>query len=215
MTQQGEPRVGPAGLEVEPDVPPLLGLVMAGGRSRRMGRDKALLDFHGMSQVRWTARLLRTLCPEVHISCRPGQDLGGAEEEGFTRIHDELEGQGPMAGFLAAQAVRPDAAWLAVACDLPRLDETTLRYLVDARDADALATAYRAAEGGLPEPLCAIYEPAARAAFQRALATGRRCPRKLLIENAARVRLVDLPQPRALDNVNTPDEAARTLGGRP
>lgn len=185
----------------------LLGLVMAGGYSRRMGRDKALLDFHGMPQALWAARWLNKVCGSVFISCREGQDLGGAEQQGFARIHDLEEGQGPMGGMLAAHAARPDAAWLTVACDLPRLDEDTLRHLVEARDDRALATVYRSAGEGLPEPLCAIYEPAAMSCFREALEAGRRCPRKVLIEQEERVKLVELPNPRALENVNTPEEA--------
>lgn len=182
---------------------PLGGLVMAGGYSRRMGRDKAGLDYHGRPQWEWTRDLLREVVDWVGISCREEQKLGAPSE----RIPDTVPGQGPIGGFLAAHARAPGYAWLAVACDLPRLDEEGLHALVAARAPGLLATAYASAEG-LPEPLCAIYEPAIFPRLREALAGGTGCPRRVLRELGDRVRLVPLPRPDLLDNANTPKEAA-------
>jgi len=198
---------------------PLHGLVLAGGLSRRMGRDKALLQFHELPQAVWTARLLAAFCVDVACSCRPDQDIGAGPRRvppgGPRRIHDLLPDQGPMAGLAAAHADRPQAAWLVVACDLPRLTADTLRRLVAARAQDCIATAYRSAHDGLPEPLCTVYEPAAFPIVAAAMAAGLRCPRRLLIGEAARVRLLDLADPGALDNANTPEDLAAIVGSRP
>ena len=105
---------------------------------------------------------------------------------------------------MAAQAKYPDAAWLVLACDLPFLDEGTLTTLIAARDPQRLATAFRSSHDVLPEPLCAIYEPASREAILAHIASGKNCPRKFLINSD--VQLLDEPNPHALDNVNTPDE---------
>jgi molybdopterin-guanine dinucleotide biosynthesis protein A len=187
----------------------LQGLVMAGGFSRRMGRDKALLDYHGPSQVQWTAELLSEVCDRVSISCRSSQDLGEVDGERFARIHDRIDGRGPMEGICAAHRLEPEAAWLAVACDLPRLDVDTLRLLVESRDPGMLATAFRADRDGLPEPLCAIYEPAIVPRMRQRLEEDQRCPRRLLLDASERVRLIDLRHPQALDNINTPEEELR------
>ncbi len=88
-----------------------------------------------------------------------------------------------------------------LACDLPFLDAATLDTLIAARDRDGDATAFKSSHDGLPEPLCAIYEPRARQSIAAYLTAGRNCPRKFLIN--ARTRLLDQPNPRALDNVNT------------
>ena len=69
-----------------------------------------------------------------------------------------------------------------------------------------LVTAYRSAHDGLPEPLCAIYEPATRAPILAAIEAGRHCPRKFILGTG--VPLVELPEATALDNVNTPEELA-------
>ncbi|MGH8270439.1 MAG: MoaD/ThiS family protein, partial [Steroidobacteraceae bacterium] len=70
-------------------------------------------------------------------------------------------------------------------------------------------TAYRSSHDGLPEPLCAIYEPSSREAIRAHVASGRDCPRKFLIN--ADTELIDQPGPGVLDNVNTPKEYGSAL----
>ncbi len=187
---------------------PVYGLVMAGGLSRRMGRDKARIDYHGIPQAVWTARLLEEACSRVFVSCREDQDLGFTERDDLHRIHDIEPNLGPIGGFISAHRAHPQAAWIAVGCDLPRLTAGTLRFLIAQRDAGKLCTAYRSVLGGLPEPLCALYEPAIMQVFEEALARDLRCPRRILIDQEHQVKLIDLPGPDALDNVNTPEEAS-------
>ena len=182
---------------------PLYGLVLAGGRSTRMQRDKAALAYHGRTQLEWAMELVKPFVERAFVSVRPDQTQDPVRAQ-FDQIVDELENVGPIAGIMAAQAVHPDAAWLVLACDLPYLDAATLKHLIWAREADRTATAYRSSHDGLPEPLCAIYEPASREAIKAFMATGKICPRKFLIRSEA--HLIDEPNPRALDNVNTPEE---------
>ncbi len=183
--------------------PVLYGLVLAGGRSSRMQRDKAALQYHGTSQLEWAVGQLRNHVERVFVSVRPDQ-TGDPVRSRFEQIVDVEDNLGPVAGILAAQAKFPQAAWLVLACDLPFLDDATLGFLTRERASDRMATAYRSSRDRLPEPLCAIYEPASRAALAQHVAGGRICPRKFLIN--ADVKLLDELNPRALDNVNTPGE---------
>lgn len=185
---------------------PLHGLVLAGGYSRRMGCDKALLDIHGEPQALWTARLLARVCGRVFVSCRQGQNLGFPDDAGFTSIHDTVEGLGPMGGILEAAQAYPSAAWLVVACDLPRLSAPVLEHLVAQRDPALQATAFISAHDGLPEPLCAVYEPSIIPLLKASSARGRRCPRKLMIRHREQLRLLALPLSIALDNCNYPED---------
>ena len=84
-----------------------------------------------------------------------------------------------------------------------------LKELLRRRDPNALATAYKSAHDGLPEPLCAIWEPSAAPVLADYQAAGSDCPRKFLIRHGA--HLLDLPDPRALDNVNTPEEYSQAV----
>jgi molybdopterin-guanine dinucleotide biosynthesis protein A len=124
-------------------------------------------------------------------------------------IVDRGDIEGPIAGINAAFARFPDAAWLVLACDLPFLDARTLDTLIAARAADHDATAFRSSHDGLPEPLCAIYEPRSRAGLAAHIAAGRNCPRKFLI--SAHTRVLEQPNPRSLDNVNTVDEYRQAM----
>lgn len=180
--------------------PVLYGLVLAGGRSTRMHRDKAALAYHGRSQLAETFERLGTVATRVFVSVRADQ-VTEPLRSAFPQIVDRQEFGGPLAGILSAQATHPDAAWIVVACDLPFLDARVLQHLAAHRDRAALATAFRSAHDSLPEPLCAIYEPHSRAPLAAYAAAGRSCPRKFLIESGA--TLLELPDPHALDNVNS------------
>jgi molybdopterin-guanine dinucleotide biosynthesis protein A len=186
----------------------LAGVVLTGGFSSRMGRDKALIEYHGEPHYLYTAKLLKAAGLEVFISCRADQLLPGHDALVFPRLHDAVQGQGPIAGILSALAAKPGHAVLAVACDLPRLNRKTIDHLVHARDPARLATCYRSEYGGLPEPLCAIYEPAMQTVFEEALSSGIRCPRKVLMQNLDRVNVIEPVEPGALDNFNSPADIA-------
>lgn len=183
---------------------PLYGLVLAGGESRRMGRDKALLEYHGRPQVAWAFELLARHCERTFVSVRAAQSADGVRSA-LPQIVDGALGSGPVAGIAAAQATHPDAAWLVVACDLPFLSDATVAHLVRQRGRHAV-TAYRSTHDSLPEPLCAIYEPVTRHAIIDFVGAGKHCPRKFIITSG--VPLVELPDATALDNVNTPEELA-------
>jgi len=187
---------------------PLAGLVLAGGRSTRMQRDKASLAFAGETQLARAMRLVAAHTTRAYVSVRPEQ-RAEAERARWPQVEDRLVDVGPAAGILAAQEMLPDHAWLVVAVDLPLLDDATLAALCAARDPTAAATAYRASSDGLPEPLCAIWEPSSRGPLAAFVAGGRSCPRKFLLTHGA--RLVTLAAPGALANVNTPDDYAAAI----
>jgi molybdopterin-guanine dinucleotide biosynthesis protein A len=181
----------------------LFGLVLAGGASSRMRTDKATLQYHGQPQLRWAFDLVSKVCAASFVSVRPDQ-RDDAARGSYPQIVDRQPGIGPIAGISAALAEHPKAAWLVLACDLPFLTEHTLQHLILHRDPHKIATAYRSAHDGLPEPLCAIWEPAAREPVLAYIASGKQCPRKFLINSDT--ALLDLPERQALDNVNTVEE---------
>ena len=181
------------------------GLVLGGGASRRMQHDKALIDYHGEPQLLWTWRLLARLLPRVFVSLRAEQ-RDEPLRRGLPQIVDSFADAGPAAGILSAQAQYPDVAWLVVAVDLPRLDAATLQHLLAMRDPAREATAFISHHDGLPEPLCALWEPASHARLLARVEAGKPCPRKALIE--ADTRLLQPLAAHALDNINTPEELA-------
>jgi molybdopterin-guanine dinucleotide biosynthesis protein A len=182
--------------------PPLYGLLLTGGASRRMQQDKATLAYRGEPQLLRAWRLLQEVTERTFVSARDTQ-RDDPLRAGLPLILDRYEAIGPAAGILSAQDEYPDAAWLVLACDLPLLDAATLQQLVTRRDPAAAATAFTSNHDGLPEPLCAIWEPASHGLLKQRYADGSFCPRKALMQSHTRL----LPAPgEALDNVNTPEE---------
>jgi molybdopterin-guanine dinucleotide biosynthesis protein A len=184
------------------------GLILAGGSSSRMQRDKAALQYRGQSQLDRAFELASRHVSPVFVSVRAGQAADPTRAQ-HPLIVDSVAGEGPIVGIRSALAAHPEAAWLVLACDLPFLSDAALSQLLRERDVDGLATAYRSVRDGLPEPLCAIWEPAAAAALESYQAGGGHCPRKFLIRHA--VRLLEPLDRRALDNINTPEEYAQAL----
>jgi molybdopterin-guanine dinucleotide biosynthesis protein A len=187
--------------------PILKGLVLAGGKSQRMGEDKGAIAYHGIPQREYAARMLEPLCEETYVSCRKDQ-LGEIETD-FPLLADTFEGLGPFGAILSAFREDPEAAWLVVACDLPLLNEKSIRQLRQQRNLSKLATAFNSPVNEFPEPLIAIWEPRAYPVLLQFLAQGYSCPRKALINSM--VALLDAEDPQVLTNVNNPEEKEQVL----
>ncbi len=198
--------------KMELAVPKINGLVLAGGRSLRLGSDKGKINWHGKEQREYIAELLQPFCNEVFISCREEQraELKGS----FQTVTDTFTGLGPYGAILSAFREQPDAAWLVVACDLPLLDSSVLNFLVKQRNQSCIATTFQSPHDGLPEPLVTIWEPKSYPVLLSFLAQGYSCPRKVLINSEAAI--LQPPFPNALMNVNTQEEfqKANALLGR-
>ena len=184
-------------------VPPLRGLVLAGGRSERMQTDKGALRYHGTDQRHHTAALLSEFCSDVRVSCRPDQAAEIAAA-GLTPLLDTFLNLGPLGGLLSALQLDPNAAWLVLACDLPYLTRETLRFLVENRQPSRFATTFQSPWNEFPEPLITIWEPRSYGQLLRFLGLGYSCPRKALINSD--VAVIQSPTPGDLRNVNTPEE---------
>lgn len=190
----------------------IYGLILAGGASKRMRRDKAALKYQGSTQLDRAYQILSRTLSRVFVSVRADQTSDPARAQ-RPMIVDSVAGEGAIIGIRSAFAAHPNVPWFVLACDLPFFSEALIHLLVHARDARgsaaSLATAYRSAHDALPEPLCAIWEPAAAEVLAAYQAAGGHCPRKFLIRNGA--HLIDLPDPRALDNVNTPEDYSQAV----
>ena len=110
---------------------PILGLVLAGGASRRLGRDKALLRFReGENQLDWTLRLLEPFCERLAISCQEHQKAVRRTSIDVELVVDDPAYSGPLAGVIAGLRYAAGEAVLAVACDMPLLDASAVAQVV-------------------------------------------------------------------------------------
>lgn len=184
------------------EIPKLKGLVLAGGKSTRMGKDKGLINYHGKPQREYVHELLSTIGIETFLSCREEQEA----EISLPTISDKFVGLGPFGAILSAFQSDPNAAWLVLACDLPFVNEAALNQLISSRNSSKIGTAFYNPETGFPDPLFTIYEPKSYATMLQFLALGYSCPRKVLINSDTEV--IQLTDPKVLRNINTPEERA-------
>jgi len=181
--------------------PEIKGLVLAGGKSTRMGKDKGLIDYHGQPQREYVYHLLEKFTEEVYISGRTDQQ---SELQSFRFIPDKYLGLGPLGGILSAFQHDPNAAWLIVACDLPHINSDSIAHLIKNRESNKYATAFHAPESEWPEPLISIWEPKMYPRALQFLSLGYSCPRKVMINSDT--TLVEPLRKEEVANVNTPEE---------
>lgn len=181
---------------------PTYGLVLTGGKSRRMERDKALIEYRGQPHAKYIFDVLSKYCDAVFMSARPDQWAGTALEN-LPMIYDVGADVGPIGGILTAMNAHREVNWVVVACDLVHFNERTVEKLL-ANVSEAPVTCYRNVEEGFPEPLCAVYAPKAREFFAEALRSDMRCPVKVL-KNAP-CTLIEQDDGISLANINTPEE---------
>jgi molybdopterin-guanine dinucleotide biosynthesis protein A len=184
---------------------PLIGVVLAGGLSRRMGSDKGALELEGRTLVERALMLLEPFSESVCVSIRQGQ----AAAEPYRRLRlvvDEGGVVGPAAGLLAAWSRHPDRPLLVLAADLARVGTNLLDQLVAGRrEGGRIATAFRH-PSGIPEPLCAIWEAAAYAAVRGASPPNAPSLRRLL--ETGNAELLEPQWPGQLESINTPEDLA-------
>lgn len=183
----------------------LKGIVLAGGRSTRMGRSKANICWHGKEQQYYLADLMSGFCDEVFISCRQDQQLDILPD--YNVLPDLYPTSGSLEAILTAFKKYPNHGWMVMACDVPLLDQPTLNYLVGQRDYFKIATVFENAADGLPEPLTAIWEAKSYDLFRLNHQHQNLSLRKLLIRNEAKI--IKAPNVDALINANTPADAVR------
>lgn len=188
----------------------MVGVVLTGGASRRMGRTKALIEIDGVPMAVRVADALRV------AGCASVLGYGGDPDElsslGLPVQPDRYPGTGPLGGVLGAleflddQEPRPECVFI-VACDLPALTGNHLAGIVGAagrrRDLDVVV-----ARTSSIEPACAIWRPSAIEVLRRCFDDGERALHvaiRHLVSFEVQVEIA------ALRNINTPEE----LGGYP
>lgn len=177
---------------------PRAGYVLAGGRSSRMGRDKALLPLDGATLIEHVASKVHVAAGNVSIIAPPDRyrDLP------YPVIADMVEGCGPLGGVFTALSVT-EAPWnLIVGCDMPALTVAFLEDLFRAAELPVDAVVPETA-GGL-DPLCAVYHR--RCLEKAASAIDRKILKMHDFVSTLRIRRWPVLNAAPLENINTPDQ---------
>jgi|SRR5215471_7916530 len=175
------------------------GYVLVGGRSTRMGRDKAGLPFRG-------GTLAESIAREVALAAGSVTLVGDANRG----IPDLYPGEGPLGGILTALA-HTAADWnLIVACDMPNAEAAFLRRLLESARESGADALLPCGPAGLPEPLCAVYHRRARPAIAAQFAAGVRKVTAAL--EGLHVVALEVTDDAMFQNLNTPQDWAAYVG---
>lgn len=197
---------------------PATAVVMAGGQSRRLGRDKALIPFEGEPLLARVVRRLHEVCGEVIVVGPPER---AAVVPGVRVAPDIYAGAGPLAGIHVSLKTASHDRCLVVACDMPFLNVDLMRHLLAlAPEYDVVLPRY----GGYTHQLHAVYAKTCLPYIEAQLNRGDYKIDRFFPQ--VRVRYVDEPELRRYDpllisffNVNTPESLAEAqailqTGGR-
>ena len=182
---------------------PIAGFVLAGGKSTRMGEDKASLRLEGQSLLDIACRKLLAITSEVFI-------VGSRKQFGAEAIEDIFADRGPLGGIHAALALGHAELNLVMAVDLPFVEDKFLGYLArEAKASDVVVTLPRTADGW--QPLCAVYTkdflPIAEASLE---AKKYKIDPLFPKDNTHIVELAQHPgfDPAMFQNINSPEDLA-------
>jgi len=191
---------------------PVYGGLLVGGASRRMGRAKALLAPGGGPPL--AQRAAAALSPSVDALWLLGDGPLPADLEHLPRLADAAGVPGPLAALLAALRHAPAATWLTCPCDLLAVTPEAVAWLLGEARPQRAAVLPRTAPDAPPEPLFALFAPAALPLLEALAAEPAPAPRRLA--GRPGVALVDVPPHLAAcwHDVDTPGELAAAEAAR-
>jgi len=178
---------------------PVTFILLAGGTSRRMKRDKARLPVSDKPLIQRILGQVEGLFEEILISVSPGQRLDFLP---FRLIEDEVEGQGPLGGILSGLRAAAHDVCLVAACDIPDIRIDFLeRMLEEAQDYEIVVPS---PAKGLSEPLLAVYKKSVIPKIEKLLSSSNR--QVLALFRLCRTKFVEMADPSWLRNLNTPKQ---------
>ncbi len=185
----------------------MYGLILAGGKSSRMGTEKALLDWHGQPLYQKQIALIRPFCKDVFVSVN--QANAPLFQDSNPMPDNPILGDiGPLNGVLTAFD-KYEGPWMVLGCDYPLLDAKDLEFLMSKRIPSQLATVFQNPETLKPEPLIGIYEKNANAALHEWYKTGNQSLRFFFEQN--NIHGTPPPHPKHLVSMDTPEMYASLL----
>jgi molybdopterin-guanine dinucleotide biosynthesis protein A len=183
----------------------VLGGVLIGGGSTRMGQVKSLLRYQGQTFVEVVIEVLRERTERV-VLLGEGQIPVVSPE--IARVPDPPGLAGPLAGILAALRWQRDACWILVACDLPLLRVEAIDWLLEQRRPSRWAVLPKVDHARV-EPLLAVYEPESLELLEEVVASGRRCPRHIASHPAVHTPTPPPDLHACWTNINRPEDLDR------
>ena len=178
----------------------ITGIILAGGRSSRMGTDKGLLDLNGKTFIQYSMEALNPLVSKIMIiSDNPAYDIFNVE-----RVEDIIKDSGPLAGIYAGLKKSNTEYNLVLSCDIPLVQSNVLKMLIEAENGHY--DIVQIESNGRDMPLIALYRKRCESVFLELLQNDER--RLHVAVNQCRVKKVKLREESEIftKNINTPEE---------
>lgn len=179
----------------------IYGLVLAGGKSERMGVAKAELIYFDRPQWAYCANLLAPYCDKVFVSMEHADQISDVPTD--MQLVDDHPGSGPFAGILSALKKYPDNTWLIMAVDMPGTDRAVMNRLIRFRDPDARISCFSDEQGNI-EPLLSFWEASVREEAEN-FARHNQSPLEFIRKTNSHVIELDEKQFGKLKSINTPE----------
>ena len=189
-------------------------VILAGGKSSRMGSDKALLDYEGKQFITQIAEELAWFGERI-IARGNNSGFEGKIEREWTMIPDLYPDHGPIGGLHAALSVCESDALFVVTCDMPLIESDLVRELCEMMQetdsgeerVDAYDVVISVGEGGKIHPLCGVYRKSVLPVLEEQIVSGQNRVMAALKKLRVKYVTVDMPaKERQLVNVNTPED---------
>ena len=176
-------------------------VILIGGKSSRMGRDKSLIEYHGMPQKKHLVKLLKSIDFTTFLAGREEQKNGDSKF-----LVDEALERGPVSGILSALKMRSTGSVLVLCCDQPLINSNLIQFLWDkamqAEEGVLMSCFESEAKPGVAEPFPSVWSASSRDFVEQAMSRGHYRVRDILSAN--QVALHRCPDYSKLININTP-----------
>ena len=182
----------------------LTGIILAGGRSSRMGNDKGFVKYAGKSMIEYSLEICRHLCDEILISTSNSRYA----VYGYPLIEDEISGIGPLGGIYSALKQAGNNKTIVLPCDTPFLKQELIELLIEnVNDADIIIPF---TEELNMEPLCACYSKTVLSLMEKQIAE-KDYKLQNLIEKASSKKIkideqYEFYTEKLFSNINTPND---------
>jgi molybdopterin-guanine dinucleotide biosynthesis protein A len=184
----------------------IVAVVMAGGRSKRMGSDKGLIKYKNKEHRYYMVDMLKTIFNDVVISVP--FDFTTPIYNNYRYVKDVVKDLGPFGGLYSIFKVFPDKAIFIIATDMPEVELKHVKYLLENRNVNSIATCYKNKDGFV-EPLFAIWENQSSEIVNK-LISENKLSMKMILKNH-KSTIIPIPDEKALININTEEERSKYL----
>jgi molybdopterin-guanine dinucleotide biosynthesis protein A len=180
-------------------------IIMAGGRSSRMGQDKAALEINGMPAIQYVFEQLRPHFDQILVS---SSNTGKHSLPGVMVVPDEIADKGPLMGIASTLRVSRNDTNFVIACDIPDVDIDFVRRMI--RERNGYDAVLPQTEASRYEPLFAIYKKSILVEIDKAIASGKH--RVIAPLGHCKVKYLDLEGDMQLRNLNTMNDYREFVG---